>query len=52
MTSSSKTDNSKLKESSPAQEENSFFIFQENTPMGKSIWSNYVNIKNIIKYNF
>ena len=48
MTSSSKTDNSKLKESSPAQEENSFFIFQENTPMGKSIWSNYVKYK---KYN-
>ena len=48
MTSSSKTDNSKLKESSSAQEENSFFIFQESTPMGKSLWSNYVIYK---KYN-
>ena len=48
MTSSSKTDNSKLKESSSAQEENAFFIFQENTPMRKSKWSNYVKYK---KYN-
>ena len=48
MSSNTKTDNSKLKESLPAQEENSFFIFQENTPMGKSIWSKYVKYK---KYN-